>query len=377
MIGERFSLKDYLFNKKKVVYLATLITNVYPQFEEGKFITQVIKKFPELELKERIVWIREQLRIFLPDEYPNAINILIAALPDELDPCKADDDFGDFIFAPLSDFVATYGCTKEYLKISLTALEEMTKRFSCEDSIRYFLNEYEKETLQIMIKWSKHKNYHVRRLASEGSRPLLPWSQRVDLDNNEVIENILNNLYYDTTRYVVRSVANHLNDISKADGGLVLKTLSIWEKSKKQNVEEMEYLKRHALRTLIKKGDKNAMEFLGYIQEHGIKISDFKSESKKISLGEPLYFSLNIKAEKDVRVLVDYIIEFASKNGKNRRKVFRLKDIYLKAGEKKHLKKKHPLRADMTTFKIYPGRHTIILQINGVESEKINFEIID
>jgi 3-methyladenine DNA glycosylase AlkC len=43
----------------------------------------------------------------------------------------------------------------------------MTCNFSAEDSIRYFLNEFEDETFEKMLEWSKSLNYHHRRLSSE------------------------------------------------------------------------------------------------------------------------------------------------------------------------------------------------------------------
>jgi 3-methyladenine DNA glycosylase AlkC len=97
-----------------------------------------------------------------------------------------------------------------------------------EYSIRFFINKHEEKTIEKIILWSKSQNYHVRRLASEGSRPKLPWGEKINLDYKKTIQ-ILDNLYHDKTRYVTRSLANHLNDISKKDYELVLNTLKKWE----------------------------------------------------------------------------------------------------------------------------------------------------
>jgi len=386
-MAEKFSLKDHLFNKEKVEHLAELIKSADTSFNEKAFIKDVLADFPNLELKARIVHIREMMHKHIAHNkhrskasvlaYTEVLAILIASLPPELDPNKTDDDFGDFIYAPYSDYVAHYGCTKEYLTISLAALEEITKRFSCEDAIRYFIIAFKKETIQKMAQWSKSKNYHVRRLASEGSRPLLPWSARVHLESTEVIAKILDNLWLDSTRYVVRSVANHLNDISKQNAGLVIQTLKRWQaenkKQNKQSEKELKYLTRHSLRTLMKEGNSSAMKLLGYKIKHGASITNLKAKSKKIKMGEPLEFSFDIIANKEVRVLIDYTMYFASINGKQRSKVYRLKDLQLDAGKKVTLTKKHPLRANMSTIKLYPGVHKITLQINGVPSASLEF----
>ena len=133
--------------------------------------------FPTLELIQRIAHISSCLYEYLPDAYPAALDIILNSLPPALDPTKTDDDFGDFIFAPLSLFVATYGCTQNHLERSLQALKEITKRFSAEDAIRYFINAFPDETGSFLLGCAQDENYHVRRLASEGTRPKLPWSQ--------------------------------------------------------------------------------------------------------------------------------------------------------------------------------------------------------
>jgi len=221
---EKFSLKDHLFNEKKVKKLADEIFSVYKDFQKEKFISEALKEFKNLELKERISHLVFLLQKYLPNNFREDTEIILKALPKELDDKKVDDDFGDFIYAPYGEFISTYGLNKKDLSFSLKALKEITKRFSVEYPIRFFLNNFEKETYEFLLLCSKDKNYHIRRLASEGTRQKLPWAIKINLDYKESIK-ILDNLYFDNTRYVIRSVANHLHDISKIDSTLVLKTL--------------------------------------------------------------------------------------------------------------------------------------------------------
>ena len=176
----------------------------------------------------RIVEMLEKYLIHSNDtlDYPSSLNILLSALPPEIDPDKHDDDFGDFIFPPYGYFVAKHGCAETYLDISLDALEQMTKRFSAEWLIRFFLNAFPEQTCAKMIEWSTSQNYHVRRLASEGTRPNLPWEKTVP-NYTQAIQ-ILDTLVADDRRFVTRSVANHLNDISKKGPDLVVVTLKKW-----------------------------------------------------------------------------------------------------------------------------------------------------
>jgi 3-methyladenine DNA glycosylase AlkC len=248
----KFYLKDQLFNREKVEKLAKEIFAVYTDFKQKDFIEDVMTKFPELELKERIHHITEMLWKYLPKDYSQAITIIKKALPKELDNTKKDKDFWDFIYAPYGQYIAKYGLDTPYLWSSLHMLEEITKRFSAEYAIRDFWNTFEKEVHEKFLEWSKSEHYHVRRLASEGSRPKLPWGKKIQLHYKKT-EKILDNLFYDSTRYVTRSVANHLNDISKIDTEFVIRKLQEWEKSGKQEKKEMEFIKHHATRTLRKK----------------------------------------------------------------------------------------------------------------------------
>jgi 3-methyladenine DNA glycosylase AlkC len=250
--NKRSLLKDIYFNHNKIDKLADEILLVYKDFDSVNFIKETVSEFPRLELKQRIFHITNMLYKYLPTNYLEAIKIIEKALPKELNNDLSDGDYGDFIYAPYSEYVALYGLEKRYLKESLQLLEKITKRFSAEFAIRHFWNNHQKITYKHFLKWSKNKNYHVRRLASEGSRPRLPWGKNISLDYRET-EIFLDNLFYDKTRYVTRSVANHLNDISKFDPDFVLQKLSAWERSHKQNKKEMTYIRKHATRTLRKR----------------------------------------------------------------------------------------------------------------------------
>ena len=369
---EKFSLKDHLFNQTKVEKIANQIQSVYSSFQKKLFLEKVVNKFPELELKERIIWISECLKFYLPSEFKLAKEILIQSLPPKNDPNLKDNDFGDFIYAPYSEFIARYGCTKEYLNISLEALREITMRFSAEDAIRYFLNSFPKETLKKLIQWSKDKNYHVRRLCSEGTRPKLPWSQKINIATDSVIP-ILDNLFSDSTRFVTRSVANHLNDLSKIDSKLTIGLIKKYKQSKKQDQKEMEFITNHSLRTLIKQGNKEALKEIGFADSSGLKLNHFKIP-KNVKMNSYLEFSFELESTKNKDVLIDYILYFQTKKGElNSKKVFKLKTIFIKKEKKVFIQKKHLLKQFMTTRTLYQGQHEIEIQINGKNFIKGSF----
>ena len=370
-----FSLKDQLFNSDKVNYLATLIVATHPHFAQQMFHQDVVSAFPNLELKERIAHIAACLHKYLPDSYQDALFILLQSLPPELDPNKTDDDFGDFIFAPYSLYVALYGCRADYVDISLKALKEITKRFSAEYAIRYFINTFPDETLEFLSACAVDNNYHVRRWASEGSRPKLPWAQKLTIDYKRPLP-ILDVLYGDRTRYVTRSVANHLNDISKLDPHLVIATLKSWMKGQNQTEQEMAFIAKHALRTLTKQGNKDALKLIGFGIKPDITVTNFSTSTPQVKVGDAFEFSLDIRSNKSQKLLVDYLMYFASDGKKQAQKVFKIKQLELKKGEVITLKKRHPMRL-MTTRRLILGEHKIILQVNGQSFGSLTFDLIE
>jgi len=361
---EKFSLKDQLFNEVSVRKLSDEIHQVSSMFEKEAFYTEVLSAFPELALKERMYHIRDMLTKYLPQTYEEALSVILQALPEPLDTLKEDDDFGNFIYAPYGEFVVYHGCNVKYLNISLQALREITKRFSVEFAIRDFINDYPEETMDMLKACASSENYHERRLASEGSRPKLPWAKKLTIDYRNTVS-ILDKLYFDKTRYVTRSVANHLNDISKIDAALVLSTLKRWKASGKQEPKEMAYMISHALRTLVKEGNEDALELLGYKNLPKIILSELRLLQEEINVGEALHFEFQVEARESCKLMLDYIVHFKTKSGKASPKVHKIKKHSLKNKECITISKKHLFKAGITTRKLYAGEHKVELQING------------
>lgn len=366
MAKEKFSLKDDLFNKVTIKQLSLSIKKVYLSFEEEKFFNEIMMELDPLELKERITLITNKIKKYIDEDYPKVLDIL-------LDSLKVDDRNTGFVFASYSEYVETYGCSDEYLDLSLYMLCEYTKNFSAEFAIRAFINKYPDETYNVLLKLSKSSDTEQRRFASEGLRQKLPWASGITFDYKKG-SLPLNNLYYDKERYVTRSVANHLNDISKIDPDFVIDTLSKWKNSKKQNETEINYIINHSLRTLIKKGHVKTLEFLGYKEEVDILIENLTIRNPNITIGDTLEFEFEIKANEDANLIVDYIVTYPTLTDKKSEKVFKLKKVSLKKSERLKISKKQAFRL-MTTKKLYAGGYQLTIQINGKRTLFQNFSI--
>ena len=367
-----FSLKDNLFNKQTVALLADNIHAAAPKFDRKSFRKQALSRFPELELKQRIDWLVTTLGNHLPQHFPDAVAVLEAALPEPLNPGLTDDDFGTYIWVVPGQYVSIHGCNPEHIDTSLNFLRVSTKRFSAENAIRPFLQQFPDETMAFINECSIDDNYHVRRLASEGIRPLLPWAPRVNLPLAQIIA-VLDVLHADSTRYVTRSVANTLNDISKQDAHCVIRTLRKWKKAKRQNSSELEYMTRHALRTLTKQGHPDALKLLGFTASPDVKITNVTA-TKVVRVGESYEFNCTLHSKAEQKLLICLRIHFLKANGTHSTKVFAIKNLELRKGESITLTKHQPFKP-ITTRTLYLGLHKAELVINAAVVAKSTFEL--
>jgi 3-methyladenine DNA glycosylase AlkC len=251
----------------------------------------------------------------------------------------------------------------------------LTKRFSAEFSIRAFLIKYPERTYAQMLAWARDDNAHLRRLASEGTRPRLPWAPRLrafQQDPRPVIA-LLELLKDDPERYVQRSVANSLNDIGKDHPELVVEVCRRWLKGA---TADRQWVVKHALRSLVKKGHRGALETLGAGGRPNIRITGVKLTPKNVELGGIVRFSFEIASmgKEDQYLLIDYAVHFVKANGATKPKVFKLRKVVLAPSARIDLGGAISL-AEMTTRRHYPGRHRINALINGVTHPLAEFDV--
>lgn len=355
------SLADQLFNETTLFQLADGFEKA-GVFQAKPFVFEVLRDFPTLALKQRINHIAAHLSKVLPSDFLVAKTAIEAAMPPPLDPDKTDNDFGSFIYAPLGVYVENHGLV-DHFESGLDLLEQITQRFSMEFSLRAFLNHNQAATLEKVHHWTQHPSYHLRRLASEGTRPRLPWGQNIGLTPADTLP-ILDALQGDKTRFVTRSVANHLNDIAKADPDAVLLRLAKWERSGEQTTAEHAWMRKHALRTLIKSGHTGAMNVLGYAADLTLK-NALIAVPELVAFGEKAAIEVSFTPDSDGPLVVDYVIDFMKSTGKQSGKTFKMKILEGKAQTPIYFTKAHHFDNTATTFRLHAGRHHIHLQING------------
>ncbi len=225
-----------------------------------------------------------------------------------------------------------------------------------------------------MVAWSEEKNHHVRRLASEGSRPRLPWSFRLNklIADPSPVSPILENLKADPHLYVRKSVANHLNDISKDHPDWMLDLVSSWDRANPHTA----WIVKRATRSLIKAGQPRSFALLGFEAQPQVELSDFKLSHSKVRLGQSLTISFDLLSLKDKpqKLALDYKVHYVKKSGRTAPKVFKLKEIELGACQKLSITKKQQFE-NISTRVHYPGLHAIELMLNGQSVAKATFEL--
>lgn len=362
-MAQGFSLADQTFNERSVGDLAAEYSAGIDGFDAEAFTKKVLSGFADRAFMERIDWIADCLEPYLARDFETMAAQLLAAMPPKLDPNLKDDDFGRFIHTVPGVLAVRHGL-EDHRDTALDLLYEATQRFSMEFYIRDFINRWPDETLARFKLWAQDDNYHVRRLVSEGLRPKLPWAKKLNIGYETPIS-YLDLVYADQTRFVTRSVANHLNDISKMNPELVVYTLIRWQSEGRQAAKEMDWMTRHALRGLVKKGDPAALELLGFHHDAPVTLDHLALAKDQLKGGEALEFDLTLSAPEKTPVIVDYQIHFMRQNGKTSPKVFKLKQGALSAGKPGQFAKRHVLKANATTFRLYSGQHKLVIQVNG------------
>ena len=316
-------------------------------------------EFDGLSLSDRARIVRDALLAELPADYPQFEAAIDAAL--------TNDEFTGWMIWPISEALAVRATSEGVAEFDsgLALLAWLTSRLTGEFAIRTFMDADLDRTLDTALEWTHHPDPHVRRLASEGTRPFLPWARRVEAltARPDATTAILDALYRDDSEFVRRSVANHLNDLSRTDPTLVVDRAAAWMADPDAHTTQ---LVRRALRSLIKKGDPGALSLLGFAPTEGVEARDLEVTPNEVPTGGSvtIRFDLANTADSEQSVAVDYVIHHVRANGKRSPKVFKLTTRALAPGSTTTITRTHSFRP-ITTRRYYPGEHVLEIQVNG------------
>ena len=347
-------LKDRFFTPESATSFGSVIKKHYPQFDAEAYLALVSDdSFQALELMQMARRATEGLAQLLPGSYPEAVEILRRAAPE----AKGMEAFS------MPTFVELYGL--DDWETSLPAMAWFTKYASAEFAIRPFILKDPTRALTFLEGLTGDADPNVRRFASEGCRPRLPWAVSLPpfkKDPTPILP-ILEKLKDDESDFVQRSVANNLNDISKDHPELVLDICERWKGSSKS----ADWIIKRACRTLLKSGDQRAMLLFGFGDPTSMEVVDVGLSPKTVAIGGDLQlsFTLKVGTKKRCRVRLEYVVWYVKASGKTSGKVFQIREATLAPGNHQFTRKLS--FADQSTRKHYPGEHRISIVVNGVE----------
>jgi 3-methyladenine DNA glycosylase AlkC len=346
------ALKD-LYTKELIVSLCKEFVSIDETFESAAFQKRIFDtSWDARELKDRMRHISETLHDFLPGDYREALRILKLVSP----------RFEGFEYMFIPGYVELYGL--DDFEESVVALERFTEFASSEFAVRPFIKKYPGKMMKRMEEWCASDNHHVRRLASEGCRPRLPWAMALPgfkKDPGPVIR-ILKKLRRDESEYVRRSVANNLNDISKDHPQIVIDLAGKWI----GRTAQLDWIVKHGCRSLLKQGVVEALELFGLEDPKHVGVEDFHVDAS-VRVGGALRFSFELVSKNEPlgKLRVEYFIDFVKKNGASSRKIFKISEAHYPA-QSKGITRKHSFRI-ISTRNYYEGVHGVGVIVNGRE----------
>ncbi len=352
-----------LFDDNLISSIGKSVKKEYSNFNNDAFIIDVFNQDWETkELKQRLKHVTVCLHKNLPITYAAQIKILTNVAP----------NFTGYTALIFPEFVSTFGL-EEY-NVSIKALAHFTKYSSSEFAVRDFIVLYPDKMIKQHLLWAEDKNHHVRRLASEGIRPRLPWGMALTQfkkDPTPILQ-ILELLKADESEYVRKSVANCLNDISKDNPEILLQIIKTW-KGKHKNTD---WIIKHASRGLLKKGNIHALQLFGLNHQLKTDVLDLKLDKLNLKIGESLNFETTVYLDENTahQLRMEYNIYYMKSNGKTSPKIFQIGTYQVKP--KQQLTIKRSLKfIELTTRKHYPGEHILAIVINGKEVAQQKFTL--
>ena len=318
-----------------------------------------------LALKARVDAIATALRAGLPADWPAALEALLRALPP---PLPGTTGFGALFYLwPVLTVVEVHGGA--HPAESLAALRALTRRFSAEFAVRPYLREHPAAAWAAVEAWAGDPCPHVRRLASEGTRPRLPWGVRLAVRDLQRHFDLLQRLIDDPSPYVRRSVANHLGDLAKEDRSAAVAAAAAWLAEDPRRAPVL----RHGLRGPLKAGDPRALALFGHAPV-AVQVRAVQVGPAEVSIGEEVLLEAILAVDAPALVRVDIVWEWPGARGGWSRRTFVGGSAALVPGAPWHLR--WPLRLrPVTTRPLRPGPQRLLLRVQGEVRATVSFAL--
>jgi len=322
-----------------------------------------------LSLRQRSDLLRDAILTDLPGTYDDLAAVVRTAW-------RSPGYFAGWLIWPVTSAIAQRAIedgSGAAFDDALALLAELTSGLSSEFAIRGLLrHDLDRALARITADWVASDDVDVRRLASEGTRPYLPWATRVPaiVADPRTTLPILAALYRDDSEYVRRSVANHLNDISRDHADVAVEAARGWLDHPDEHTQQVV---RHGMRTLVKRGHAGALELMGF-RSALLDVEGPTLDVDTAPIGGTVRFRARVTNSdtEAARLSIDYAVHHQKANGTLTAKAFKLAVRSLGPGESTDIDREHSFRR-ITTRTYHPGAHAIELLVNGTSVGRADF----
>jgi 3-methyladenine DNA glycosylase AlkC len=341
------------YSLELVAALAGELHRAWPAFPVTRFEAEAASGLGPLALMQRVRHVAAALARALPIDFTKAAAVIDRAVD--------SPTFTGWMTLPCGYRVAEHGIGEPH--VSRPLLARLTPRSSSEGPIRPFIETHPDITYTYLHRWAGDPDEHVRRLASEGTRPRPPWASQLRsliADPAPAIA-LLDLLVDDPSEYVRRSVANHLNDIAKDHADLALDRARRWLAT---GSDRAAWVVQHGLRTMVKRGDPAALALLGFDHTAPVRLDRLTMAPARLAIGGEAAIEFTLATDRTVRIAVDYLVQHAGARGPRAPKVFKLTTRTIEPGRPQTITRRHRFR-EVSVRRLYPGTHRIDIQVNG------------
>ena len=361
------------------------IQRIYPKFDVSGFVLDVRTEMEGQTIYNVTKAIGRVLRQHLPQDYAEALAILMDFVENEAppEPTRNPTPEVETSLRPISHFVSLYGLAD--FDASLDAFCELSKhRCTRGGEIREFLIKNADRCFERFGKWVKDENANLRLFVAASLCTRGTWQKwlRPYINDPQPILALLETLKDDPDVRVREHVATDMRDIVKDYPKVGYATLERWNKDGKPETQQ---ILKQALKYQVKIGDERAFKLLGLgavpkLGKADITLTELQSERLSVPIDDVFRFWFSLQSESDAEqtILTYYAVAYKRPTGHITRKRYRLSQRKLKPRQYiKYEKSLFPLPSlkQYDNGKACLGWHRFELEINGNVLGGFDFEV--
>ena len=361
------------------------IQRIYPEFDVSAFVADVRTEMEGQTIYNVTNAIGRVLRQHLPQDYSDALAILMDFVEIEvpLEPARHPAAETETSLRPIAHFISLYGLAG--FDASLDAFCEISKyRCTRGGEIREFIIKDADRCFERFGEWVTNENANLRLFVAASLCMRGTWQKwlRPYIKDPQPILALLEILKDDPDARVREQVATDMRDIVKDYPEAGYATLERWSQDGKTETQK---ILKQALKYQVKIGDERAFKLLGLgavpkLGKADITLTELQSEHLVLPINEAFRFSFSLQSTSDAdqTILTYYVVAYKRPSGHVTRKRYRLSQRKLKPRQcVAYEKSLFPLPSlkQYDGGKACLGWHRFELEINGDVLGGFDFEV--